>query len=231
MISKRMLNDEGRMTFSRSVLITGGVRVTNEASTIVTEVELFVLDTKISIDLSNKMLQPRFKHRMIQLGGELLAIGGETLNGTTQSIEKFTFERDVSSSSLQSGKWATHHKNLTSNSTSNMAVTGLPKSSIECNNVPCECGKPPVAGRIVGGTLVTDKNKYPWIAQLVVKDLWYHEDPLYASECSATLIGGKWAVTAAHCVYNKATNRALKATMLSIVLGLLDKKEQAQQGK
>ena len=36
-------------------------------------------------------------------------------------------------------------------------------------------------------------------------------------------IGGKWAVTAAHCVFNKETNRALEPGLLSILLGLVDK--------
>ena len=40
----------------------------------------------------------------------------------------------------------------------------------------------------------------------------------------ALQIGGKWAVTAAHCVFNKETNRALEPGLLSILLGLVDKR-------
>ena len=34
-----------------------------------------------------------------------------------------------------------------------------------------------------------NSDKYPWIAQLVVRDLWYHEDPIFSSSCSAVLVG------------------------------------------
>ena len=33
-----------------------------------------------------------------------------------------------------------------------------------------------------------DSDKYPWIAQLVVRDLWYHEEAIFASSCSAVLV-------------------------------------------
>ena len=36
-------------------------------------------------------------------------------------------------------------------------------------------------------------------------------------------IGGKWAVTAAHCVHDKSTGQLLEASLLQIILGLLDK--------
>ena len=69
----------------------------------------------------------------------------------------------------------------------------------------------------------------------------YHEDPIFASECSATLvkkivnlifrtnsekfqIGGKWALTAAHCVFDDVTDQPHKAAMLSILLGLPNKR-------
>ena len=109
-----------------------------------------------------------------------------------------------------------------------------------------------------------NSGKYPWIAQLVVRDIWYHEDAIFASSCSAVLvslsirfrlkqrhtlilivglqqknpsnglflqIGGRWAVTAAHCVYDKETNTALEPGMLSIILGLPDKRGPSQIAK
>ena len=35
---------------------------------------------------------------------------------------------------------------------------------------------------------VDSDDKYPWIAQLIVKDSTYGENPLYASACSASLV-------------------------------------------
>ena len=36
-------------------------------------------------------------------------------------------------------------------------------------------------------------------------------------------IGGKWALTAAHCVIDEVTYQPYNAALLSIVLGLIDK--------
>ena len=36
-------------------------------------------------------------------------------------------------------------------------------------------------------------------------------------------IGGKWALTAAHCVFDEITDQPYNAAILSIVLGLLNK--------
>ena len=52
--------------------------VTDDQETIVRVVELFKLDNAESIDLSNEMQEPRFKHQMIQLGEEILALGRQT---------------------------------------------------------------------------------------------------------------------------------------------------------
>ena len=35
---------------------------------------------------------------------------------------------------------------------------------------------------------VPSETKYPWVAQLIVRDLDFHENPVQASECSATLV-------------------------------------------
>ena len=158
MISHKMMNEAGKMTSSQVILISGGVNQADVASTIVNVVELFLLNQRKSIDLTNEMLEPRFKHRMIQLGTDPLALGGETQDGTTKSIEKFNFDKDISIASLVSGNWTSYSKRLKSNSTNNLGVAALPKSAAECNKVPCECGKPR-ASRIVGGTAVRDFKK------------------------------------------------------------------------
>ena len=155
MIPKRLPFAGGRDLKSQAVLISGGVGQTNDASSIVRVVELFLLDRKKSIELTNEMLEPRFKHRMIQLGTDLLALGGEAQDGTTKSIEKFNFDKDISIASVVSGNWTSYSKRLKSNSTNSLGVAALPKSAAECNKVPCECGKPRTS-RIVGGTAVRD---------------------------------------------------------------------------
>ena len=154
MIPKRLPFAGGRDLKSQAVLISGGVGQTNDASSIVRVVELFLLDRKKSIELTNEMLEPRFKHRMIQLGTDLLALGGEAQDGMIKSIEKFNFENYTNFNSFTPAKWTAYPKSLKSNSTSSLAVTTLPMSAVECNKEePCECGKPR-GSRIIGGTEV-----------------------------------------------------------------------------
>ena len=155
MIPKEM-SYSGKLEHSIAVLISGGVSVTNDASSIVRVVELFLIDQRRSIELYNEMLEPRFKHRMIQLGMELLALGGEAQDGMIKSIEKFNFENYTNFYAFRPAEWTAYPKSLKSSSTSSLAVTTLPMSAVECNKEePCECGKPRES-RIIGGTEVLD---------------------------------------------------------------------------
>ena len=153
MLSKSDFDQDGNRIYSKAILISGGVSVTDDPLTIVTVVELFVLDNAESIDLSNEMQEPRFKHQMIQLGEEILALGGQTQNGSTKSIENFNIDKDSGFGALDSGVWEVQSRSLRSNSTSNLAVTALPESAVECNKEACQCGVSQQK-RIVGGTLV-----------------------------------------------------------------------------
>lgn len=153
MISKSISDENGMRSSSKAILISGGVRVTNDPQTIIRVVELFILDNAESVDLSNEMLEPRFKHQMIKLGEEVLALGGRTENEITKSIEKFNFNTDSDFDTLRSGRWEAHLRSLRSSSTSNLAVTALPESAVECNTEVCQCGVPP-RERIIGGTKV-----------------------------------------------------------------------------
>ena len=152
LISKSISVD-GEKTYSRAILITGGVSNTDNRNTIVKKAELFSLDNMESKDLSNEMQSPRFKHSMVQLGEEVLALGGETENGITNLIEIFLFDSNSDFDALISGTWKAHTKELRSSSTSNLAVTTLPKSAVECNKETCQCG---LSGesRISGGSVV-----------------------------------------------------------------------------
>ena len=155
MITKSFQDEEGKRTFSRAVLISGGVSKTNEPETIVKSVELFILDNRESIDLTNEMQTPRFKHHMISLGEQIYALGGETVTSNTKSIEKFTFDKDTYFAALTNGTWTSIPKSLKSSSTSGLAVTTLPKSAVECNNEEtCECGMRRQS-RIIGGAAVS----------------------------------------------------------------------------
>ena len=157
MISKSIFDEDGMRTYSKAILISGGVSVTDDPQTIIRVVELFKLDNAESVDLSNEMLQPRFKHRMIKLGEEILALGGQTQNGNTKSIENFNFDTDRDFDALLSGHWEAHLRSLRSRSTSNLAVTALPESAVECNREACQCGEPQ-RERIIGGTVVRTFN-------------------------------------------------------------------------
>ena len=151
-ISKSSFDEDGVKTYSRAVLISGGVSITDDPQTIVDVVELFVLDDAESRDLSNKMQKPRFKHQMIQLGEEFLCLGGQTKEGTTKSIEKFRFSKESSFADFEAS-WEEHSKSLSSDSTSSLAVTAIPESAVECNKEVCQCGQSR-QDRIIGGELV-----------------------------------------------------------------------------
>ena len=153
MISKSISDEDGLRTSSKAILISGGVSVTDDPQTIIRVVELFKLDNAESVDLSNEMLEPRFKHQMIKLGEEVLALGGQTKNEITKSIEKFNYDTESDFDALRSGRWGVHLRSLRSRSTSNLAVTTLPESAVECNREVCQCGVPP-RDRIIGGTVV-----------------------------------------------------------------------------
>ena len=156
MIPGSLSSKEGTKTFSRAILISGGVSETDKAETIVKVAELFVLDNRKSISLSHEMLEPRFKHHMVQLGEDILALGGQTQSQAgLKTIEKFNFDVYSNFETMAaSGTWTTHRKSLKSNSSSSLAVTALPKSAVECNKESCQCGEPR-ASRIIGGTVVS----------------------------------------------------------------------------
>ena len=54
---------------------------------------------------------------------------------------------------------------------------------------------------------VDNEDKYPWIAQLIVKDINFHEDPIYATKCSASLV--KQIICASYTRY-RVSNKLAK---------------------
>jgi len=61
-----------------------------------------------------------------------------------------------------------------------------------------------ICKRIVGGDYVNDKGKYPFMASL-----WYLDGEEFRFKSGATYIGGRFFLTAAHCLKNRALERVL----------------------
>ena len=60
----------------------------------------------------------------------------------------------------------------------------------EGERLPCMCGIKR-QGRIVGGSDVSDSDKYPWMVGLSRSGKFY---------CGGSLISNSWVLTAAHCM-------------------------------
>ncbi|XP_063705416.1 trypsin-1 [Culicoides brevitarsis] len=76
-------------------------------------------------------------------------------------------------------------------------------SSVGPKSCSCDCGKPNLENRIIGG-VPTGLNEYPWVARLVY-DGQFH--------CGASVLNQDYVLSAAHCVYR------LKRNKIRVVLG------------
>ncbi|XP_066972648.1 venom protease-like isoform X2 [Macrobrachium rosenbergii] len=93
------------------------------------------------------------------------------------------------------------------------------KSCTCCLGVPapttnCTCGRANGDQRIVGGQDVSPQNKYPWMVGLKTSD------GFNGYSCGATLISNRYALTAAHCLYDPLSGKPVKAKQLQV--GLAD---------
>ena len=52
-----------------------------------------------------------------------------------------------------------------------------------------------ISGRIIGGTMVSSMNEFPWQVYLLV------EKSAGAFVCGGSLIDSQWVLTAAHCLH------------------------------
>ena len=119
------------------VLVTGGILDESDVHD-----EIFDLLDRSSNRSDTDMNIPRSGHRMVTLGQDVFAFGGQNL---IDGSEVNTTE--VYNSSSKS--WSTHPTHLMTNSTSGLAVTTLPLSAVSCNH-GCSCGVKSSA-RIIGG--------------------------------------------------------------------------------
>jgi len=85
----------------------------------------------------------------------------------------------------------------------------------EMERAACKCGveRTSTTSRIVGGTEVNPKNKYPWIVSLVGADSTF-------PTCGGTLVASKYVVTAAHCMSTDAfANNAPSSPTFKVRIG------------
>lgn len=78
-----------------------------------------------------------------------------------------------------------------------------------CFDVNCQCGQANEA-KIIGGSEVSPKNKYPWMVGLKLKE----SDNYF---CGGTLINNRYVITAAHCL--SLDDKPLKAADIQVSLG------------
>ncbi|XP_064097051.1 phenoloxidase-activating factor 3-like isoform X1 [Macrobrachium nipponense] len=78
----------------------------------------------------------------------------------------------------------------------------------------CSCGRANEGVRIVGGEDVSTPNKYPWMVGLKFSD------GFNGYSCGATLINNRYALTAAHCLYDPISSKPVKAKEMQV--GLAD---------
>ena len=68
---------------------------------------------------------------------------------------------------------------------------------------------------------MNNKDKYPWIGQLVVKDSEFGWDPLYGSQCSATVVRKPTLGIPAPCVSDPVEELSIEFFIISLTLALI----------
>jgi len=144
------------------------------------------------------------------LGDKIWAVGGKDSNDATPSkIEAFDPTTKY---------WAELHQQLQSTNMSELVVSQIPSSALDCVS-PCQCGK--VKEQRIFNGIEAQPNAFPWIAELALDiDI---DDGYINSKCAATLIGNRFALTAAHCLYHE--QQLLPANSFSIELNLHNRRD------
>merc|ERR1712241_193684 len=101
-----------------------------------------------------------------------------------------------------------------SQSEGSTSPSGTPSSTTSQVGTPtsqtggCKCGVEKTS-RIVGGTEVSPKNKYPWMVALVSSGFQF---------CGGSLVASKYVISAAHCMFHQ-DGTALANTDFQIRIG------------
>ena len=186
------------------VLLSGGLD-----QSIIQPDELYnVSSGKVATVLDLKQSLRRSHHSIVRMGTHVFAFGGRDSNNTTPSV--------IAEFITATQTWKNTTRQLFSANTSETTTTVFPIMSLDCAT-NCECGMSRIDGRIANGN-ETKANSYPWMAALVrdedVKTEYIN------SACSAVLIGNRFALTAAHCLYTMDKEELLPAESFAIVLGV-----------
>ena len=132
------------------IIVTGGLITGSNARD-----ERFDLKHGTSRELEYLMIVPRFQHRMINLGGNLYALGGQQQSDGLVLNTVELFDTDSESWSTP-----THPTNSTlmSKATSGMAITALPLSAVACSQ-GCQCGAK-LDTKIIGGAAAKVRQRH-----------------------------------------------------------------------
>merc|ERR1719150_3090744 len=88
--------------------------------------------------------------------------------------------------------------------------TGGAAAATTASGAVCKCGVKK-SSRIVGGTEVAPKNKYPWMAALISNGNQF---------CGGALVASKYVVTAAHCMFlDQDATQPVSAADVTVRLG------------
>merc|ERR1719384_664687 len=99
---------------------------------------------------------------------------------------------------------SSYNCNSTSTTTTASVSTTTTVAATNATSSVCKCGIERTK-RIVGGSEVKPKNKYPWMVALV------DTNTTDGQFCGGTLVASKYIITAAHCMFKNGAALASSA--------------------
>ena len=120
-----------------TILVTGGRTSVDDGLGSIAPDEKYNLETEISSYSNKSMVIPRYNHRLVLLGDTVFAIGGRMVNKSeAKQVERYNTE---------TSSWELLTDGLMSQSTGDLAVATIARSSLDCD-VGCSCGVGQEAG-------------------------------------------------------------------------------------